>query len=212
MVAIDTPRKAGRPSRPIHRDQLLRVAREAFAELGYVGASMGDIAGRTGIRKSSLFHHFSTKDELYREALSSIVADMNRLIGDRARGGGDICDRFEAVTRELQLYLGRNPTAARLLLREFVDAETSGGAKATVEAVLANTVSLIDEGIRTGAFAPGDPRHIALSLIGIHFTFFATPSVSGELIGATVFDDTVVQARAELVVEHVCRLLCVKKR
>ena len=90
VVSIDTPRKAGRPARPLHRDQLLAIAREAFAELGYAGASMGEIATRTGIRKSSLFHHFRTKDELYVESLASIVNDIGALIARGSSDEGDI--------------------------------------------------------------------------------------------------------------------------
>jgi len=58
-------RRPGRPSNPVSRDQLIRLARQIFAQHGYAGASMSRIAEGAGIRKSSLFHHFATKEALY---------------------------------------------------------------------------------------------------------------------------------------------------
>ena len=46
------------------RESILDAARTAFAERGYAGASIGDIAGAVGIAKASLLHHFPNKDEL----------------------------------------------------------------------------------------------------------------------------------------------------
>ena len=59
------PRSVGRPKNPVSRQFLLEKAREAFAQEGFAGASMGDIAQRAGLRKSSLFHHFPSKEALY---------------------------------------------------------------------------------------------------------------------------------------------------
>ena len=57
-------RGPGRPKNPVSKATLLQAAGMAFAERGYAGASMADIASRAGIQKASLFHHFPTKDLL----------------------------------------------------------------------------------------------------------------------------------------------------
>lgn len=210
-MSTEPPRRPGRPARPVTRDHLLKVAREAFSQLGYAGASMGDIAGRAGIRKSSLFHHFATKDDLYREALASVITDIGTRVAEALSGDGTFQERSERSTLAIQRYFGQNPVAARLLMREFVD----GGAALTVAgdavaAVLETTVKLLEQGMAEGHLPKGDARQLAISTVGIHFQFFATPEVSARLLGADVFSPEVVEQRAQTVVEHLRRLYGIK--
>ena len=51
------------------RDRLLTVARALFAERGYLGASMNDIAAQVGVRKPSLYNYFSSKEQLFLDLL-----------------------------------------------------------------------------------------------------------------------------------------------
>jgi AcrR family transcriptional regulator len=201
------PRRPGRPARPVTRDHLLRVAREAFAELGYAGASMGDIAARAGIRKSSLFHHFATKDELYRDALGSVVEDIGKRVQQVHGDEGPLLERFDRATYALQRYLGEHPVAARLLLREFVDGPSVGAAGDVVHAVMQSSIDLIEKAIGEGLIPRQDPRHLAMSLSGVHFLFFSVPSFTTKLLGKDVFSEEVVEERARLVCAHLRRLM-----
>ncbi|OGQ24497.1 MAG: hypothetical protein A2138_15880 [Deltaproteobacteria bacterium RBG_16_71_12] len=210
-MPTDLPRRPGRPARPVTREHLLKVAREAFSQLGYAGASMGDIAGRAGIRKSSLFHHFATKDDLYREALATVISELSARVAEAMAGEGSYLERVDRSTMAIQRYFGANPVAARLLMREFVD----GGAALTaagdaVAAVLESTVSLIETGMAEGFLPKGDAKHLAVSVVGIHFQFFATPEVSARLFGVDVFSPEAVEQRAKTVVEHLHRLFGLK--
>lgn len=207
----DMPRRPGRPARPVTREHLLKVAREAFSQLGYAGASMGDIAGRAGIRKSSLFHHFATKDDLYREALSTVVTDLGVFVAEALNSEGSFVERLDRSIFATQRYFGAHPVAARLLMREFVD----GGAAITaagdaVAAVLENSVKLFEHGMAEGILPKTDARHLAMSVAAVQFQFYSTPEVSARLIGADVFAPDKVEERAVRVVEHLHRLLGIK--
>jgi len=46
------------------RDELTRVAARLFAERGYDGTSLADVAEAVGLQKASLYHHIQTKEDL----------------------------------------------------------------------------------------------------------------------------------------------------
>ncbi|MFC0268623.1 TetR/AcrR family transcriptional regulator [Kushneria aurantia] len=54
-------------------DNILLAAEQVFAERGYAGASMAEIARLAGIPKSNVHYYFSTKQELYREVLLGLL-------------------------------------------------------------------------------------------------------------------------------------------
>lgn len=52
---------------------ILEAAERLFAEKGYAGASMGEIAALAGLPKSNVHYYFSTKKALYQEVLLGLL-------------------------------------------------------------------------------------------------------------------------------------------
>src|SRR3974377_597444 len=46
------------------REELTRAAARLFAERGYQGTSLADLADALGLQKASLYHHIATKEDL----------------------------------------------------------------------------------------------------------------------------------------------------
>lgn len=55
---------------------IMHATFKALDEYGYAGLSMSRIADRAGISKSSLYHHYTDKDELLYEFLDRIVTQL----------------------------------------------------------------------------------------------------------------------------------------
>src|SRR5260221_2975607 len=53
------------------REELPRAAARLFAERGYHGTSLADIAAALGIQKASLYHHIASKEDLLWEVARS---------------------------------------------------------------------------------------------------------------------------------------------
>ena len=62
------------------KERILRTALELFAQNGYLGTSMNDIAGQLGFTKAALYKHYASKQEI----LDKIVERMNRMDYERA--------------------------------------------------------------------------------------------------------------------------------
>ena len=54
-------------------EKILLAAEVVFAEKGYAGTSMADIARHAGLPRSNLHYYFTAKEELYREALVNLL-------------------------------------------------------------------------------------------------------------------------------------------
>lgn len=59
-------------------EKILLAAEKVFAEKGYAGTSMGNIAEEAELPRSNLHYYFSTKDELYRDVSSACSRSGSR--------------------------------------------------------------------------------------------------------------------------------------
>jgi TetR/AcrR family transcriptional regulator len=153
------------------RAEIVAVAERHFAERGFRDTRLGDIAADVGIRRTSISYHFSSKQELYTAVLETVFAGWT----EGLPSGGTAAQRLEAAMTDWIDFVAQRPTAARLILRESVNAQPgkiatflrSGGA--AVEWFEA----LIDEGVTTGEFHPKIEPQRFLSLMGaitvVHF-------------------------------------------
>ncbi|WP_294479418.1 TetR/AcrR family transcriptional regulator [uncultured Bacteroides sp.] len=62
------------------QEKILRVAEEVFYEKGYKDASMREIASRSGITVSNIYHYFTNKDEMFHIILKPVLNDLYAMI------------------------------------------------------------------------------------------------------------------------------------
>ncbi len=68
--------KTIRLPRAERRRQILTIAAEAFAERGFSGVTMEEIAGRVGVTRLILYRAFASKEDLYRAILNDTAARL----------------------------------------------------------------------------------------------------------------------------------------
>ena len=82
-----TSRPPPDPGEPQGRQLILREAARLFFTAGYSSTSISCIADATGMVKSAIYHHFSSKDNLYRTyaVIRRPVVETHRLNLKRPR-------------------------------------------------------------------------------------------------------------------------------
>ena len=63
------------------KEKILEEALKLFAQSGYMGTSMNDIASKLGVTKAALYKHYKSKQEI----LDSIIEKMNELDMERIK-------------------------------------------------------------------------------------------------------------------------------
>jgi AcrR family transcriptional regulator len=149
------------------------------------------------MRKASLFYHFATKDALYEAVLDRLVASLQIALEAIYTSSGTYPERLDAVTDTTVSVLSSHPYAARLLLREAMDwgPIIRGKLLQRILLVLEAGAMWVRAGQETGDFVEGDPKHIILSAIGLHFLPFAIGQLVEHYMGTDVFDPRFVAAR-----------------
>lgn len=210
-AAARSPGSVAAPKRrKLRKEEILAEATRLFAERGYEGASMGDLAERVGLRKASLFHHFPSKEALYAAVLTQLVEKVQRAVMTAVTSEGSFAARLDAISDGLTATLGAQPYAARLLVREVMDSgpvwrEQLGR---SVEEVLAGSLEFAKAGQRAGEFDSGsDPAQAIVSLIGMHFMPFAISDLIERFTGTSPFRVSFVEERRVAVREQTARMI-----
>jgi len=179
------PRPPRTPHAKPRRDEILDQATRLFAERGYEGTSMGDLAEACSMRKASLFYHFDNKEALYAAVLDRLLVAVQGAIATAAGAEGSFVQRLDAMSFAMVTVLGAQPFESGILR------------------VLGLAERFIRAGQEAGEFAAGDPKQLLVTLVGLHFMPFGIGDVVQRFTGKEPFDPEFVAARKVAVVAQV---------
>ncbi|MEM6826482.1 MAG: TetR/AcrR family transcriptional regulator [Pseudomonadota bacterium] len=107
------------------RERLLNAAIEQFAERGFYGASIAQIAGELDLTKQALLYYFRRKEDLYSEVLRRIADRMLNAMRSAAKRDDTPQKQFEDMMLALYEEAKDYRPGTSILMRELLDNQRS---------------------------------------------------------------------------------------
>src|SRR3954463_15149778 len=86
---------------------IVEAAARLYADRGFLGASIADLAAACGASKALIYHYFPSKEDILFEVMDSHIRDLSAIEGEIAQLDGHPEDRLRALTHKfLQAYVG----------------------------------------------------------------------------------------------------------
>ena len=98
------------------RERLLSAALKQFAERGFYGASIAQIAAELDLTKQALLYYFKRKEDLYGEVLKRITGNLLAGIQSVINPADTPQEQFESLVLGYYATVRSNPDGARVLL------------------------------------------------------------------------------------------------
>jgi AcrR family transcriptional regulator len=109
------------------RTQLVGVAKGVFAEHGYDGASIEEIAARAKVSKPIVYEHFGGKEGLYAVVVDRETTRLLDMITSRLGPDLDAREQVRSSAMAFLDYIEDDPDGFRVLIRDSPSGFTTGG-------------------------------------------------------------------------------------
>ena len=103
----------------LKRDSITDKAAILFAEKGFSGASMTDLATICGVSKSLIYHYYAAKEDILYEVMKEHIDDLVDVINDTNHISSDPVEEFTSLTTALVHHYAGAENAQKVLLYEL---------------------------------------------------------------------------------------------
>jgi AcrR family transcriptional regulator len=148
---------------------IMRAAARLFDEVGYHGVNMETIAKAAGLKKPTLYHYVSSKDEILFRIHEALIEALRSKTAERRTARLDpeaiLAGMFEDIFEQIHDF----PGYVRAFFEHMreLDGTRVEGIRAERNAYLAEVINVIEAGMKAGQFAKGDARLTALAMLSM---------------------------------------------
>ena len=182
------------------RDAILVEARRCFAEQGFDGTSLNDIAAGVGIRKPSLLHHFASKEAIYREVFETSLSDwVNRVEEAVAESEAEGWSKLEHVVSAVFEFFRRNHDFVRIMRREALDGQGHLGVDlgTVLKPFNDRAVAFFETEMGEGRFRKHDAQQVLITGTSAILGYFSDVPFWQGVLGRDPLDEDLLEARMD---------------
>ena len=195
----------------ITREKILEVAEEHFAEKGFFGARVDEIADSADVNKRMLYSHFGSKEGLYTAILVRTYKRLAEFEKHFIIEGIDPIASIRNIVLTSFRFLSQNPNFVRMLLWENLNMAKSvpRDELARLKAPsLEYMRAQIRRGKEQGIFrADADEFHTVFSLMNLCFSYFSNTHTMSAMLSRDMTAEDQVIARAEYISDVIIKYL-----
>lgn len=198
---------AARRKGELTAERILDAAEALFAERGYAGTSLRDVATRVSLRIPSLYNHFPSKDALYAAVLARGIGPVLELLAEFA--GQSTAERDSAALLErVMAVLRRHPNLPRLIQHETL----TGGAHLTpmlrrwIEPVFGRAGEMAESAPGAGRWSAEERPLVVIAVYNVLVGYFTFAPLYRELEGVDLLADPHFARQTRLLGEIVAAL------
>jgi AcrR family transcriptional regulator len=132
---------------------VLDAATRLFAERGYAGTSVREVAEAAGCTKPALYYYYPSKEELFLRAIGAKVTQLAGTLDDISHREGAVRDRLRDSVAALVDFARADPSGLMLLYRASQrpeEGQPSFDFGPVHDQPLANVRAMLDEGVARG--------------------------------------------------------------
>ncbi|WP_020661369.1 TetR/AcrR family transcriptional regulator [Amycolatopsis benzoatilytica] len=167
MVSSKTSAGRSETKATVSPGAVREAALTLFAERGYHGTALSQIADALGIRTPSLYNHMKSKQDLLRDIIADTTEQVWADYEQAVHGVGDVVERLRRAAR---VYALRHATHRReaIIVNRDVDSLEEPVRSEVLELRRRHACAirdLIEEGVREGRFTEPEPTLAAFGIL-----------------------------------------------